>query len=39
MLCKIIAYNITVLIHAMFELGIIPDFVAPRGDSTDNVTI
>ncbi len=26
MLCKVIAYNITVLIHAMFELGITPDF-------------
>jgi len=26
MLCKIIAYNITVLIHAMFELGINPNF-------------
>lgn len=26
MLCKIIAYDITVLIHAMFELGITPDF-------------
>jgi transposase len=27
MLCKIIAYNITVLIHAMFELGINPNFL------------
>lgn len=27
MLCKIIAYNITVLIHAMFELGITPNFI------------
>ena len=27
MLCKIIAYNITVLIGAMFELGITPDFL------------
>jgi transposase/predicted nucleic acid-binding Zn finger protein len=26
MLCKIIAYNITVLIHAMFELGLEPNF-------------
>jgi len=26
MLCKIIAYNITVLIQSMFELGINPDF-------------
>ena len=26
-LCKIIAYNITVLIHAMFELGITPTFL------------
>ena len=26
MLCKIIAYNITVLINAMFEFGITPDF-------------
>lgn len=29
MLCKIIAYNITVLISAMFELGITPDFLKP----------
>ena len=27
MLCKIIAYNITVLIHAMFELGVSPKFI------------
>lgn len=27
MLCKIIAYNITMLIHSMFELGITPDFL------------
>lgn len=27
MLCKIIAYNVTVLIHAMFELGISPSFM------------
>jgi len=27
MFCKIIAYNVTVLIHAMFELGIMPDFL------------
>ena len=27
MLCKIIAYNITILIHAMFELGITPKFL------------
>jgi transposase len=26
LLCKLIAYNITVLIHEMFELGIKPDF-------------
>ena len=26
MLCKIIAYNITVLIHSMIELGVTPDF-------------
>jgi len=39
MLCKIIAYNITVLIHAMFELGITPDFAVPRDGSTDNITI
>ena len=26
--CKAIAYNITVLIHEMFELGIKPDFVS-----------
>jgi transposase len=28
MLCKIVAYNITVLIHAMHELGITPNFCA-----------
>ena len=27
LLCKAIAYNITVLIHEMFELGINPDFI------------
>jgi hypothetical protein len=26
LLCKIIAYNITVLIHEMFESGYIPEF-------------
>ncbi|MCL4480468.1 MAG: hypothetical protein M1113_03165 [Candidatus Thermoplasmatota archaeon] len=26
--CKAIAYNITVMIHEMFELGIKPDFVS-----------
>ena len=26
MLCKVIAYNITVLIHSMIEMGITPDF-------------
>ena len=26
--CKAIAYNITVLIHEMFELGIKPDFIS-----------
>ena len=39
LLCKLIAYNITVLIHSMFELGITPDFVAPRDGYTDNITI
>jgi len=38
-LCKIICHNICVNIQEMHELGIEPDFVAPRGDSTDNVTI
>ena len=28
LLCKAIAYNITVLIHEMFELGIKPDFIS-----------
>ena len=27
LLCKIIAYNITVLIHEMFESGIVPEFL------------
>lgn len=27
LLCKVIAYNITVLIHEMFESGIVPDFL------------
>ena len=27
LLCKIIAYNITVLIHEMFEHGIVVDFL------------
>ncbi len=26
-LCKVICHNLCVLIHAMFELGIRPDFV------------
>ena len=30
MLCKLIAYNITVLIHSMFELGITPDFCVKK---------
>lgn len=33
MLCKIIAYNITVLISAMFELGITPDFISSKSNS------
>jgi transposase len=28
LICKAIAYNITVLIHEMFELGIKPDFIS-----------
>lgn len=31
LLCKLIAYNITVLIHEMFELGIKPDFSETGG--------
>jgi len=31
MLCKIIAYNITVLIHSMIEMGITPDFFTSVG--------
>ena len=27
LLCKLIAYNITVLIHEMFEHGVVPDFL------------
>jgi len=30
MLCKIIAYNITMLINAMFELGITPGFTQEK---------
>jgi hypothetical protein len=30
LLCKIIAYNITVLIHEMFESNIVPEFLKPR---------
>jgi len=33
MLCKIIAYNITVLISAMFELGITPNFLISNSKS------
>lgn len=30
LLCKILAYNITVLIHEMFESGITPDFLTSK---------
>jgi hypothetical protein len=30
LLAKLTAYNITVLIHEMFEHGVIPDFLTPR---------
>lgn len=32
LLCKVLAYNITVLIHEMFENGISPDFLGTRKD-------
>jgi len=32
-LCKIIAYNITVLIHEMFESGIVPEFLDNQQDT------
>ncbi len=32
LLCKLIAYNVTVLIQEMFELGIKPDFTAQQVD-------
>lgn len=32
LLCKILAYNITVLIHEMFESGITPDFLTLKSD-------
>lgn len=35
LLCKLIAYNITVLIQSMFELGITPDF--KREEKVDNM--
>ena len=28
-LCKVLCYNLTVLVHAMYELGIDPTFGAP----------
>jgi hypothetical protein len=31
LLCKLIAHNIVVLIHEMFELGIKPDFANKSG--------
>ena len=35
MLAKIIAYNLTVVIHEMYENGISPDFLhVSSGDST-----
>ena len=33
LLCKILAYNITVLIHEMYESGITPDFLIPETPS------
>jgi transposase len=33
-LCKLIAYNLTVLVHEMFENGIAPSFVAPAAISS-----
>lgn len=33
LLCKILAYNITVLIHEMFESGITPDFLTLKSDA------
>ena len=32
--CKAIAHNIRMLIHAMLELGILPDFLAPAKPPT-----
>lgn len=32
LLCKVLAYNVTVLIHEMFENGIAPDFLGARKD-------
>jgi hypothetical protein len=29
-LCKMLVYNLTVLVHAMYELGIEPTFGAPQ---------
>lgn len=33
LLCKILAYNSTVLIHEMFESGITPDFLTLKSDA------
>jgi hypothetical protein len=30
LLVKVLAYNITVLIHEMFEHGVVPDFLSPE---------
>ena len=30
LLCKVIAYNFTVLIHEMFESGIVPEFLTDK---------
>ena len=33
LLCKILAYNIPVLIHGMFESGITPDFLTLKSNA------
>jgi hypothetical protein len=37
LLCKLIAYNMTVVIHEMFELGIKPDFCSKSVPSAQEV--
>lgn len=39
LLCRTIAYNITMLIHAMFAIGLLPDFLEPSERPQTNLPI